>query len=319
MVKFFGTKSKKANLRGSLASQKGKVDASSLLDENGDPADSSLYTDPKKRKKRNQKKTMTTEEYDPSLPDHNLPHQNLMPSQMYPPQSFPNHEPNLAVVGMEVHPNEGGSTRTVGGCQLVILPAGYIGSAIWGMGLMIASASVLGSQIASGILLFFLFICIIIAQNKYLRLLNLGFIVFLGIFLAISFQFNVEILQYITLFIGVMSCLFSIYDIWDDLISRRVNASDATIFAEITHTSSRCWGVIWGLIAICALTGAVYFHLLVLQHTSASTDSDFSTETKVVLGLMCVVVGLSIFHTSVTRQCMLRPMEAAPEETYDAA
>lgn len=84
-------------MRGSLASQKGKVDASSLLDENGDPADSSLYTDPKKRKKRNQKKTMTTEEYDPSLPDHNLPHQNLMPSQMYPPQSFPNHEPNLAV------------------------------------------------------------------------------------------------------------------------------------------------------------------------------------------------------------------------------
>lgn len=115
-----------------------------------------------------------------------------------------------------------------------------------------------------------------------------------------------------------------------------IPCSDATIFAEITHTSSRCWGVIWGLIAICALTGAVYFHLLVLQHTSASTDSDFSTETKVVLGLMCVVVGLSIFHTSVTRQCaypyanlsslltsfsagMLRPMEAAPEETYDAA
>nr|CCA22423.1 conserved hypothetical protein [Albugo laibachii Nc14] len=219
---------------------------------------------------------------------------------------------------MQVHPNEGGSTSTVGGYQLIILPAGYIGSAIWGMGLMIASANVLGSQIAAGILVFFLLVCIIIAQNTYLRILNLGFIIFLGIFFTISILLHFEILKYITLFIGVMSCLFSIYDIWDDLISRRVNASDATLFAELTHTSSRCWGVIWGLIAIVAWTAAVYFHLLVLDHTDSSTNNDFSTETKVVLGFMCVVVGLSIFHTLVTRQCMVKPMKRAPDDTYDA-
>nr|CCA22422.1 AlNc14C154G7597 [Albugo laibachii Nc14] len=96
MVKFFGAKNKKANLRGSLTLQKGKVDASSLLDENGDPADSSLYTDPKKRKKRYPKKNGNTDEYEPPQPEPNLTHQNVMPSQMYPPP-FPTHEPNLAV------------------------------------------------------------------------------------------------------------------------------------------------------------------------------------------------------------------------------
>jgi hypothetical protein len=54
-----------------------------------------------------------------------------------------------------------------------------------------------------------------------------------------------------------------VYDVWDDLISRRVNGSDAVVFAEMTHTSARCWGVIWGIISVCFMGLGIYLALVV--------------------------------------------------------
>lgn len=52
------------------------------------------------------------------------------------------------------------------------------------------------------------------------------------------------------LFIGVMSALYSVWDICDDLIIRKVNTSDASVFAERYGGSSRCWGIIWSFISL---------------------------------------------------------------------
>lgn len=100
---------------------------------------------------------------------------------------------------------------------------GYLGSAVWGMGLVIASADQTAAEVSAGVLIFFLLVFIFYAHNNYLRILNGGFIVLLGGLLALNHYTTADPLQYVTLFVGVMSCLFSIYDIWDDLISRRVN------------------------------------------------------------------------------------------------
>ncbi|ETI40575.1 hypothetical protein F441_13982 [Phytophthora nicotianae CJ01A1] len=213
-----------------------------------------------------------------------------------------------SVKGMEVHPDEGGVTKTVGGLQWVILPAGYLGSAVWGMALTIASADKTASEVAAGILIFFLLVFIFYAHNGYLRILNFCFILLLAGLLALNIWTTFDALQYVTLFVGVMSCLFSVYDIWDDLISRRVNESDASVFAKMTHTSSRCWGVIWGLIALVSLVAAVYFNLLVAEDSGESLTniSDASAGTKVALACAVVIVALAVVHTGFTRRCMLR-------------
>ena len=52
------------------------------------------------------------------------------------------------------------------------------------------------------------------------------------------------------LFIGVMSSLYSVWDICDDLILRKVNSSDASQFAKRYGGASQCWGVIWSIISI---------------------------------------------------------------------
>ncbi|CEG37792.1 uncharacterized protein PHALS_05847 [Plasmopara halstedii] len=213
-----------------------------------------------------------------------------------------------SVEGMEVHPDEGGVTKTVGGLQWVIVPAGYLGSAMWGMALTIASADKTASEVAAGVLIFFLLVFILLAHNNYLRILNFCFIVLLAGLMALNIGTTFDALQYVTLFLGVMSCLFSVYDIWDDLIARRLNESDASVFAKMTHTSSRCWGVIWGLIAIASLVAGLYFNLLVAEDSgeSLSSISDASTGTKVALACAVVIVALAVMHTVLTRRCMLR-------------
>jgi len=47
-----------------------------------------------------------------------------------------------------------------------------------------------------------------------------------------------------------MSSLYSVWDICDDLILRKVNSSDASVFAKRYGGSSQCWGVIWSLISL---------------------------------------------------------------------
>ncbi|KAF0715399.1 hypothetical protein AaE_011339 [Aphanomyces astaci] len=216
------------------------------------------------------------------------------------------------VTSMEVHPNEGGVTSYAGGVALVIVPAGYLGSAVWGMAFVVASPDRLAAEIAAGILILFLLIFIYYAKNAYMRWLNAGFIVILGGLIALdrAVPGGSFALRYVILFMGVMSCLFSVYDIWDDLIARRINDSDASVFAKMTHTSSRCWGVIWGLFALGTMGGAVYLNLLVIQHVlpgpSIASIHELSGATTAALVVAASVLGIGILHTIVTRRCMVQ-------------
>lgn len=171
------------------------------------------------------------------------------------------------VEGIQVHANEGGVTQTRGGIYWLILPAGYLGSSFWGMALILASTNLLTARIAAGCLALALFIVLFIAKNWTLRGLCIGFIIFLAIVWLLQETTTVRILRYVILFIGVMNSLFSVYDIYDDLISRRVHSSDAEKFAEICPCPCNGvgWGVIWGLISFVFLCASMYLGLVILS------------------------------------------------------
>ncbi|KAF9684123.1 hypothetical protein SADUNF_Sadunf04G0085100 [Salix dunnii] len=145
----------------------------------------------------------------------------------------------LVVEGIQVHANEGGVTQTRGGVYWLILPAGYLGSSFWGMALVLASTNLITARIAAGCLAVALLIVLFIAQNWTLR----------------------------GLCIGVMNSLFSVYDIYDDLISRRVHTSDAEKFAELCPCpcTGVGWGVIWGVISFLFLSASIYLGLVILS------------------------------------------------------
>ncbi|XP_020554249.1 uncharacterized protein LOC105176156 isoform X2 [Sesamum indicum] len=171
------------------------------------------------------------------------------------------------VEGIQVHANEGGVTQTRGGVYWLILPAGYLGSSFWGMVLILASTNLLTARIAAGCLILALLIVLFIAKNWTLRGLCIGFIIFIAVIWLLQEMTKVRILRYIILFIGVMNSLFSVYDIYDDLISRRVHSSDAEKFAELCPCPCNgvAWGVIWGMISFIFLCGAIYLGLVILS------------------------------------------------------
>ncbi|KAM7482989.1 hypothetical protein LguiB_007572 [Lonicera macranthoides] len=211
------------------------------------------------------------------------------------------------VEGIQVHADEGGSTQTRGGVYWFILPAGYLGSSFWGMVLILASTNLLASRIAAGCLAVALLVVLFVAKNWTLRGLCIGFIVFLAVVWVLQELTKLQILRYIILFIGsafvllfsicliaicivgklfvsglideriasclswqtagVMNSLFSVYDIYDDLISRRVHSSDAEKFAEVCPCPCNGvgWGVIWGFVSFLFLCGAMYLGLVILS------------------------------------------------------
>ncbi|KAK9926320.1 hypothetical protein M0R45_023558 [Rubus argutus] len=171
------------------------------------------------------------------------------------------------VEGIKVHADEGGVTQTRGGVYWLILPAGYLGSSFWGMVLILASTKELTTQIAAGCFVVALIVVLFLAKNWTLRGLCLGFLFFFGViwYLQVTTVFRIQ--REVILFTGVMNSLFSVYDIYDDLISRRINSSDAEKFAEECPCCTGCgWGVIWGILSFVYLCGAVYLALVVLAN-----------------------------------------------------
>lgn len=54
-----------------------------------------------------------------------------------------------------------------------------------------------------------------------------------------------------------MSCLYSVWDICDDLIFRKVNESDASAFSKLVGGPPQMWGVFWLIISIAFFAGGI--------------------------------------------------------------
>ena len=174
-----------------------------------------------------------------------------------------------SVESIEVHGNEGGVTKTRGGSRFFILSAGYLGSAFWGMILVIASSDYYGVQVVAGLLGIALLISLFLARNGTLIALTIFFLLLLAGFWACTILTTFNGLRFLVLLIGVMSGFFSIYDCYSDLLARRVNESDATMLANYTHTSSRCWGFIWAVLSIAFMGLGIYLSLVVASNPDA--------------------------------------------------
>lgn len=76
------------------------------------------------------------------------------------------------------------------------------------------------------------------------------------------------------LFIGVMSSLYSVWDICDDLILRKVNSSDASVFAKRYGGSSQCWGVIWSLVSLIFMVCGILAGLAAFKQSFEQQQKD---------------------------------------------
>ncbi|VDB84589.1 unnamed protein product [Peniophora sp. CBMAI 1063] len=174
---------------------------------------------------------------------------------------------------IELDPDEGGATRMSGGISWITLPAGYLGSSFIGACLIACGFDTDASKVASLVVAaFFLFTLWWARKNWLTWVLIIGMT---GLIVLFWFVAGGVALRYFILFIGVMSCLYVIWDIVDDTIARKINQSDASAFAKICGCfPSQVWGVIWLLIAIVFFAAGILVGLAAFKESAAQQAED---------------------------------------------
>ncbi|TFK34891.1 peptidase M50B-like-domain-containing protein [Crucibulum laeve] len=194
------------------------------------------------------------------------------------------HEMSHAIVGVltcarihsiELDPDEGGATRMSGGIPWLTLPAGYLGSSFIGACLIACGFNTNASKIASLVLaVFFLFTLWWARRNILTWVLILAMS---GLVILFWFVAQGVALRYLVLFIGVMSCMYVLWDVIDDTLARKVHTSDASAFADICGCCpSRVWGFIWLIQAFIFFALGVIVGLVSFKQTAEQQKDDAS-------------------------------------------
>ncbi|KAH9827936.1 Peptidase M50B-like [Teratosphaeria destructans] len=176
------------------------------------------------------------------------------------------------VESISLDPHEGGVTHMRGGISAITLPAGYLGSSIIGALLVFSGFDIVASKVASIVLGLCFLCCCWWGKKNWLTLLTI--LIAVGLLVGFWFIAHAEPLRWLVLFLGVMCSLYSVWDICDDLILRKVNSSDASQFAKRYGGSSQCWGVVWSIISICFMAVGIIAGIAAFPETFAQQEKD---------------------------------------------
>ncbi|OJJ46824.1 hypothetical protein ASPZODRAFT_131714 [Penicilliopsis zonata CBS 506.65] len=175
---------------------------------------------------------------------------------------------------IKLDPREGGVTHLSGGISAITLPAGYLGSSLFGALLIFCGFDIVASKVAS----FVLGVCFLFtlwwARRDWLTIMTV--LLAVGLLVACWFIDHAEPLRFVVLFIGVMSSLYSVWDICDDLILDKVNKSDASQFAKRYGGSSRCWGIVWFFISLIFMVIGIIAGIAAFPESFSQQEKDSS-------------------------------------------
>ncbi|KAI1413078.1 peptidase M50B-like-domain-containing protein [Hypoxylon sp. FL1857] len=176
------------------------------------------------------------------------------------------------VKSISLDPREGGVTHMVGGKSAITLPAGYLGSSLIGALLIFCGFDIVASKIASLVLAVCFLLTLWWGKRDWLTIVTI--LLAVGLLVACWFIVHAEPLRFVVLFIGVMSSLYSVWDICDDLILRKVNSSDASVFAQRYGGTSQCWGVCWSIISVCFMAAAIVAGIAAFPQSFSEQEDD---------------------------------------------
>lgn len=110
--------------------------------------------------------------------------------------------------------NEGGVTKYTGGCRCLIIPAGYLGGALFGGLLVACSGNRIASTAVAGYFVAMMLISLCFAENATMVIVTLVFILITSGFIFLEWFVFTPLLPFVTLYYGVFIGSFSVYDIY---------------------------------------------------------------------------------------------------------
>jgi hypothetical protein len=153
-------------------------------------------------------------------------------------------------------PMQGGATYVKGGNAFLMLSAGYLGSLLWGLALLLVARARprLARSIVFGLGILLLGTSVLFVRNMF------------GFVFGLLFGFALLVaarklppggLIVLLTTLGLTSALYALFDIRDDILSNPGLESDAHMLMELTGVPTLVWGFLWAGVALvlCFLAG----------------------------------------------------------------
>ena len=149
---------------------------------------------------------------------------------------------------------EGGLAMPSGGSRFLVLNAGYLGSMLWGSGLVLASSYTNRDRELTGVLAAFLAgVTVLYVRSPF------GFVFGLAAAAGLAWcarRLSNETNDAILKVIGATSCLYVIPDIWSGVVTRSCT-SDAKMLANEYFGPHLMWGGLWIAASVGVLWGTL--------------------------------------------------------------
>jgi Peptidase M50B-like len=147
--------------------------------------------------------------------------------------------------------DEGGVCITQGGSRFLILNAGYLGSLFWGALFLVLSARTRASREITGVVGVFVLVVTLLYVRSFF-----GFVYGLlaGAALALAaVKLPRDVVDDLLQGIGVVSCLYAVWDVLSDVVTRDVPGSDASALGRLTGIPGVLWGIAWTLVSLAVV------------------------------------------------------------------
>ncbi|MEQ6247797.1 M50 family metallopeptidase [Sulfitobacter sp. HNIBRBA3233] len=166
-----------------------------------------------------------------------------------------------SVLEISVNPAEGGFTVTRGGNAVAILTAGYLGSLLIGVGLLVVALRSDADRLVLGIFgAVTLFVTLFYVREPFAALFcGASGLVLLAIAVFAGHRSSDLVLR----IIGLSSVIYVPYDIFDDTIARSALPSDARVLSETFGGPTVVWGGLWLALSLAVIAWSLRHALAV--------------------------------------------------------
>ncbi len=161
------------------------------------------------------------------------------------------------VADLTLSPQQGGRVMARGGNRFVILSAGYLGSLLIGMTLLIAALRTHWDRFVLGMFGgVMILVTILYVREPFPMLFCAGVGV---VMLLIAYFLDRRVCDLVLRVIGLTSMIYAPYDIFDDTIRRSSIHSDAYMLAEYAGGTTMMWGGLWLCLSLAAILYCVKY------------------------------------------------------------
>ena len=155
------------------------------------------------------------------------------------------------VISLSVSSNQGGAVWSRGGSRFLILTAGYLGSLLIGLVLLIGSLRTNADRAMMGI---FGGLMILVTLLYVREPFAIAFCLGTGVAMLLTARFLPhDVNDLILRVIGLTSMIYVPYDIFSDTIARSSLQSDARMLADEFGGATVMWGGIWLVISLIVI------------------------------------------------------------------